>query len=314
MRIFGLFVYLAVLALLAVFRMAYVGWLGPYLLTVAAAAPALLLLLSLPSMGAMRLRLEAPGRCLSGSEAQLRLVFSTGRFLPLSRVLVKLEIENRYTGEIFRQEYRFRSVLSCDSYLPLPTKDCGLLLCRIESYACYDLLGLFYRKRQGPAPVKCAVLPPPQQPAAPPNLDAALDAALRYKPKYGGGYSEEHDLRAYQPGDTVNSIHWKLSSKTDSVIVREPLVAENNEVYLVLARAGVGDSGLKTLRWLSEELCRREIAHILVSARQVPIGNEEELQEALTGLLSAPMAPPVPFDASLARCVFVVSGEEVTLR
>ena len=297
-----------------IFRLAYIGWFGPYLVVVVAAAPLLLFLLSLPSMGALHLSLSAPSRCIRGSGAQLRVDFQTRSHMPISCVMVTIQIENRFTGELSSQTYKFRGILSCNSYLPLPTGDCGLLVCRISGWECRDLLGIFSIRRRSDALAKCAVLPEPFQPDTPLNMDAAMNSAVQLKPKYGGGYSEEHDLRAYQPGDTVNSIHWKLSSKTDTVIVREPLICENNEVYLVLAQVGANDRGLEALYWLSLELCQMEIPHIIVSAHQYPVGNEEEAQEALASILSAPISPPCPFDRSLARCVFILSDGEVTVK
>ena len=305
------FFYLAILAGVYVFRLAYIGWFGPYLVTAVAVLPPLLLLMSLPSMYALDVGLSVPEHCTRGSGTQLRLSFNTRGVLPLSKIKVKLEIENRFTGESQQPSYKFRSVLSCDSFLPLPTDDCGVLICRIVSYESYDLLGLFRVRRKSGAAAKCAVLPQAVKPEIVPDIDAAMNAALRLKPKYGGGFSEEHDLRSYQPGDTVNSIHWKLSSKTDEVIVREPLICENNEVYVVLTQVGMGDRGLEVLYWLSLELCKREIPHIIVSAHPYPAENEDLTQEALAGILSAPMAPPCSFDRSLARCVFIISGEEV---
>lgn len=38
----------------------------------------------------------------------------------------------------------------------------------------------------------------------------------------GSDASEVFDLRTYQPGDDIHTIHWKLSQKTDELLVREP--------------------------------------------------------------------------------------------
>ena len=133
------------------------------------------------------------------------------------------------------------------------------------------------------------------------------------KPKYGGGFSEEHDLREYRPGDTVNSIHWKLSSKTDKVIVREPLENANKDVFLVLSRIGKEDRGLEILYWLSLELCQREIPHILVADTLYEVNGESDTVDALSAMLAKPMDKPCPYDATHARCVFVISDGEVKL-
>jgi hypothetical protein len=53
------------------------------------------------------------------------------------------------------------------------------------------------------------------------------------KPKLGGGLAEDYDVREYRPGDPVNLIHWKLTSKRDDdVMIREPLVTERGKALL----------------------------------------------------------------------------------
>ena len=171
------------------------------------------------------------------------------------------------------------------------------------------MLGLFVIRRSFDSELSCAVLPEAQQ--AQVNLDAALDAVQVLKPKYGGGFSEEHDLRDYRPGDLPNSIHWKLSSKTDKLIVREALDVENCDIFLVLEQPGAHDEGLAVLRWLSAELLRREEPHLIVADSIYPAGNESESEAALISLLSSAMRPPCIFDPRNARCVFRVRGSEV---
>lgn len=313
MRLPRFLLYLAAVAAAVVFRLAYVGWFGPFLVAAVALVPPALFLLALPSMRSLRLSLSAPERCIRGEEAQLRLGFDTKARLPLSRVRVQIEIENHFTGERELQDYVFRSILASDSYLPLPTGDCGLLRCRIASCECFDLLGLFSMRPSFDAQARCAVLPRAKAPERKPDLEAALQAYVRLRPKAGGGYAEEHELRPYRPGDPVNSIHWKLSFKTDEVIVREPQIPENSEIYLVFPKQEDPQRGLETLCWLSGELCGMELPHLLSGADLWPVDSEEALSDALCSLLSSPHAAPRPFDRSMARCVFLVTGGEVKL-
>ena len=146
-----------------------------------------------------------------------------------------------------------------------------------------------------------------------PDLDSVLETAPVLSPKYGGGYSEEHELREYRPGDAGNSIHWKLSSKTDELIVREALERENDRIFLVLSRVGAGDRGLEVLFWLSSELCRRELSHTIVADRLYEVANESDAVEAMCALLASPIGEPRRFDASMARCIFRISSGEVFL-
>ena len=305
--------YLVLVAGVIVFRLSYIGWFGPYAVAAVIALPLLLLLLSLPAMLRLRLSLDARPWIYRGDEGLLELRFSGRGLMPVSTVVIRLELTNRFTGDRIKKRFLFRSVAGGGRAIALPTELCGMLSCRVLSYECRDALGLFKIRRKCGTVVNTAVIP---RPAAEfdPGIFSALNAKQRLKPKYGGGYSEEHDLREYQPGDTVNSIHWKLSSKTDKVIVREPLVRENDDIYLVLAGAGAHDEGLERLYRLSLELCQMELSHYIIADRSYPVGNESESLEALRSLLSMPLGEPCGYDEAMARCVFVISGKEVRTR
>ena len=293
------------------FRLAYIGWFGPYLMGALCLLPPALVLFSLPSMLRLSAALSAPETVNRGSHAELCIHFRTGALLPLSRVNIVLQVENRYDGEVKKQKYSYAGVLSSNGHVPLPTELCGMLSCTVTRLECRDLLGLIAIRRRCTAKAVCTVLPRPLQPDKCTDIDACLETSVQLKPKYGGGYSEEHELREYRPGDTVNSIHWKLSSKTDEIIVREALEQANNQVFLVLSRPGEKDRGLECLYWLSLQLCNKEIPHVIVSGRMYPVGNEDESAAALSGILSAPLSPPCRFDRSHARCVFTLSDGEV---
>lgn len=306
--------YLLLLGGVYLFRLSYLGWFGPYLVAALIVIPPVLLLLSLPAMLKMKLGLKVPRQFSQGEEGRLTLRFACRSLLPVTRLIVVLELENRYTGELSTKKYTYSGLSDSEGFVPLPTEFCGLIECRLLSYECRDMLELFAVRRRPDCPVSCVVLPRPVKPDAALDIDGALSRAVNLKPKYGGGFSEEHELRQYRPGDTVNSIHWKLSSKTDDIIIREPLVSENERVYLVLVQPGTADQGLETLYWLSLELCRREIAHTIISGRSYDVDNEQQAAQALTGILSQPMCPPCGFDRKLARCVFLVSGREVQVQ
>ena len=303
--------YLLAVELAYLFRLSYLGWLGPYLLAVVIFAPPLLLLLSLPAMLSSRVTLEAPESCRRGESAVLRLRCRVPRPLPLGQLRLRLEVTNLYTGERFERQLILKNVLSGTKELPLPTRQCGMLCCRVLQNERRDTLGLIRLQQRRKASLYCAVLPEPAGPDAPLDLEQALQSTARLRPKPGGGYAEEHELRTYRPGDAINSIHWKLSAKTDETIVREALIRENRDIFLVLLEPGKDDRGLALLYWLSLTLSGMELPHILVADRLYPVGSELEAAQRLQELLSAPMGPPCDFDASKARCVFVINGEGV---
>ncbi len=313
MPILHLFLYLLLIALAWLFRASYIGWFGPYIFAAAVLLPLVVLLVSLPSMNGLQIQLSTPSRVIRKSDAELKLTFLNPRLFPVHTVTVHLEIRNRYTGEVSHQSFIFRNIESSQSAIPLATDFCGQLHCKLLRYECSDLLGLFSVRRKGSSEAFCTVLPPAVESDNSISFEGTLRSGTVLKPKYGGGFSEDHDLRGYRPGDTANSIHWKLSSKTDSLIVREALIPENSTVFVVLSRVGEQDRGLEVLRWLSRKLIELEEPHVIVADSLYPVGNEDETDAAIASLLNWPLREPCGYNAANARCVFMIFSGEVRL-
>ena len=292
-------------------RMHYRGWAGPFAVWTMVAVPILLLLFAIPAIVSLSLTLQAEAHITKGCPGQLQFCFKSRFWLPVSRVRLWLQIENRFTEESETRVVNCYNVDTNKLTVSFPTDLCGQLRFRILRWECRDALGLFALRKQAPAETSCTILPPAVSPEAVPDWDNVLNAEARFKPKYGGGFSEEHDLREYHPGDPSNSIHWKLSSKTDELIVREALEQENRQVFLVLSHAGKQDRGLEILYWLSLELCRREQPHCIISDKHYQVENESGSVDALSGILAHPITTPCSFDPSAARCILYISGEEV---
>ena len=305
--------YLLLIALAWLFRASYIGWLGPYIFAAAVLLPLVILLASLPSMTGLRIQLITAPRVMRDSEAHLVLDFSNPHILPVHSVTVHLTVHNCYTGEVSHLNYIFRNIESSQSRIPLPTHECGQLQCSLQRFECRDLFGLFSINRKGGTEASCTVMPSAVEADQPVQFETSLNTAEILKPKYGGGFAEDHDLRGYRPGDASNSIHWKLSSKTDSLIVREALIPENSTIFVVLSRVGEHDRGLEVLRWLSRKLDELEEPHVIVSDSLYPVGNEDETDDAVASLLSWPMRDPCGFDATDARCVFMIFAGEVRI-
>lgn len=80
----------------------------------------------------------------------------------------------------------------------------------------------------------------------------------------------------------VNSIHWKLSSKTDKVIVREPLTSQDARIYIVVA--GQSKKALGSARYISENLCELEQEHeLLCPSVEVTVGNSQGISRGVHG-------------------------------
>lgn len=305
----NLLFYLLACAGAYLFSRTYVGWFGGYLLWAVILLPPALALLSVPAMRALRIRCSAPASVNLGEAAELSIRFSCRRLLPVRSCSFRLRIRNVFTGQETVQEMRYALVSGSVSLVALDTKSSGMLLCTLENVKAYSYFGLLALKPREGGPVGCVVMPRPKAPANMDSLDALPPVFLRYRPKPGGGYAEEHELRPYRPGDSINSIHWKLSSKTDEVIIREPMEPVDEGTAVLLR--GISEEDLAHLYWLSLRLCAANIRHSIHFGGDLraQVENETDCLRAIRRLLSCPGAACGGENGRYSRVFLVEKGE-----
>ena len=308
--------WLALLAGLGALYRVYDGWLVEYLLLVTLLFPPLVGLLSLPGMLRARLHMTAEGPVLRGSAGTLELSLRASSLFPLT-VRLRVRTVNLRTGaeEVLRREVQGGGRVR--QSIALNTERCGLVRCSAERTRCYDPLGLFSVRVRGQDTVCLLVLPQPVSPAEEPDWRRS-HAPHQLRPKYGGGFAEDHDLREYQPGDSLHSIHWKASAKLDQPVVREPLVPEREERLVTFCSDPARmDPTLDTLYWLCLELCRRGEAHTLLwrsggTVHRAEIAAAADLENAFFQLLSVLRLDKLPeVGGAPVFCRFHVEDREV---
>lgn len=264
-----------------IFCIANQGWTSWILLSAVVFFPWVSLLLSLPAMLSLKPVLQAPRQVTLGTPAVAD--WPQPPTLPVKAVFT---LRNLLTGE----ERLLRPGEA------LPTEHCCALQIVPKRIFCCDILGLFRRRLRRAAPVTVFVLPQPKKHAPPAGLEQYLSTAWRPKP--GGGYSEQHELREYQPGDNLNQIHWKLSAKTGDLIIREPMEPIRSKILLTLDLAGLPqelDEKLGRLLWLGQYMLEQEIsfeilAHTGNGRWGCAVSSHRELIRGLEELLSMPQA------------------------
>ncbi|HIQ70377.1 MAG TPA: DUF58 domain-containing protein [Candidatus Avoscillospira stercorigallinarum] len=292
-------VYLLGLAGALVFHIYYFGWYSWFVLVLAVALPWFSLLVSLLAMLRTRLRMDAPALLTRNEAAYVTLRAGNG-FLPQPLCRFRLTITAVMTGE--RRSLRQSTQSQGSWYVPLDTAHAGAYLCQVEKARVYDYLGLFRLPVRAPAPVETVIRPVPREPARLPNLRHFLVRQL--KPKPGGGFSEEHELRDYRPGDSMREIHWKLSVKTDRTIVREaqePVRGLTLLTFDLRGTPGRVDATLEELLWLSQWLLDHDTPHQILwidptdcETATAPIEAPADLEALLSRLLRTPLRPDTP--------------------
>ena len=152
----------------------------------------------------------------------------------------------------------------------------------------------------------------------PHSEEADADAAFAWKPK-NGGFSENHELRLYAPGDNLRQIHWKLSAKTGKLIIREPMEPDPGRVLVSLVLKGEGDELERLLGrtlWLGRRLIEQQIPFELLSRtgdgiRRARVNNLQALDVAMEELLSSTTVkdelPALPAEAFTHQ--YILGGE-----
>lgn len=221
---------------------------------------ALLVLAALLAVQGVLLRLDA-GRmqmelrpAASGQAGRAMRVCVTvgrsGRCLAAGYAAVELEICNVMFGQTWRQ----RLLLSLrdgqnefETTLTAPL--CGELIFRCVSVQIIDAAGLFQAECAPFSPSRALCYPAPVEMELTLSRDTvgAADAEGLMQNRRGSDPSETFDVREYVPGDDVRAIHWKLSCKTDSLILREASEPSHYDV-LLLPDLGMTQPGGKVSR------------------------------------------------------------------
>ena len=295
--------YLASLLGCIIFFAAYGEWVAWLILVMVAAAPFLSLALSVIPMLAMRPALELPSAVEMGQEVKLELNVKSP--LPLLPFQCSLQLTHSLTGEC----------LSALSGTVLPTEHCGQLEVNCDRFYILDLLGLF-RFRTVRLPPRC-ILVRPVPITVQPSKDLERFLAHSWKPKPGGGFSEQHELRQYRPGDNLNQVHWKLSAKAGKLIIREPMIPDLGQVLLTMELSGspdVLDLKFGRLLWMSRYLLAQQLPHQLRvltgEGLQIhTVTDEAQLSQAVDHLLGCTPAQEVSMPCTVASWQYHIGGD-----
>lgn len=243
-----------------IFHSFYTGWFSFFLLLFAILLPLFSVLISLHAMLHAGYRPQLPQRCFCDQTVQYRLQADHKTRFPVSVCRLRLTVADAIGGTQKSECLTLAGTLGFT--MNVDTRHAGVQTFQIEKARVSDALGLIAFPMRLPDVCAITVEPEPQEPDELPNLSQFQYRS--YHPKPGGGFSEIHDLREYRPGDSLHEIHWKLSAKTEKLIVREPEEPDRGLVVLSFDFSGTRtqlDHTLRQLLWISAWLTDREVVH-----------------------------------------------------
>ena len=260
------------------FFVLYPYWFSWYLLVLLLLLVPFDLILSLPGMLTRRIIFSAPKVLEQGEDGTLVITALRTMSFPARCIKTWMKI----SGDDFSTWRRFVCGAEHGSRyeIDIDTSRSGLTEFKSKRIWIVSLIGLFSL----PATVNCRttvlVLPAPVKP---PNT-VALPRGVILRPKPGGGFSEDYDMRPYRKGDPIKSVHWKVSAKFDSLIIREPLVPPAHSRLLHAVQwtgARERDMILGRLRWVSNYLLKWELPYYVRFGDEGPIAEVTRAEDLL---------------------------------
>ena len=278
--------YLLITAGCLIFYWAYREWLSGLLLVFVLVLPWFSLLVSLPSMLTARLTLRTPRHVTLGEDCPV--LWQVHCPLPVAPVRGRVKLRNLQTDQTdrLRQEY------------PLDSSHCGGWELTPKKVWVRDYFGLFslpvWRKAGAVVSIRPRAIPMDNPP------DVLRYRSCAFRPKPGGGYAEQHEMRLYRPGDQLRQVHWKLSAKAGKLVIREPMEPLRGKALVTLVLSGtpeVLDKKLGNLVWLSLWLLEQEIPHSIQcltgsGMQSLEVACPEDAWAAIDQLLLCPLAGP----------------------
>lgn len=241
-----------------------------------------------------------------GEVFKIQIPLENPTILPVLKMQIRMAYQNQYTKRIWHEEvYATMNGKSHQSLeAELKSDYCGNLTVSIEKVFLYDPLGLFRLHKKGEKKVNVTVLPKQyvfESVAVKENPHVMTEGELYSDKRSGDDPSEIFAIREYRYGDRMNRIHWKLTEKEGTLMVKELGMPLNSSVLILVGFPVYAQSMLNTMDAvcscvfnLSSAFLENEISHYISwndeeteCMRRNKIEKEEELYETMAMLFEA---------------------------
>ncbi len=226
-------------------------------------------------------------------------------FLPLTRVSCVVEGTNRLTGEPFTQTVDFSVGAKETRTVPcrLRSQHCGRIEAKVLHVRVYEWFGVLGVRVPCGREVGVTVLPDTFEMRLVTDLcRTSPEDSDEYSPLHpGSDRSEIFEVRDYRPGDSLRSIHWKLTQKYDHLMTKEASLPVDRSIVVLFdtarsaslpASPACFDAAAEVVVSLSQALLNEGIPHTLAWREAAGggvglsfISSTDDLTQALPALL-----------------------------
>ena len=160
--------------------------------------------------------------------------------LPITKGIAKVRYENYFSGEKGKKLVRFSvdSGKKRDRRIPIVMNNCGNVAITVEKVRIYDYLSIFaWTVGKNFETQNVLVLPPIKEMYLENDrwYNETNEDSDRFSVyKKGDDPSEIFNIREFMDGDKIQRIHWKLSSKTGNLMVKEGSLPLTKAIHIFI--------------------------------------------------------------------------------
>jgi Uncharacterized conserved protein (some members contain a von Willebrand factor type A (vWA) domain) len=179
---------------------------------------------------------------------------------------------------------------------PINSNYCGKLRIIVDNFILYDPFKLLKRKLNLSEEVEITVIPDTfnTQIELIDDIANVIDNDIYSTAKAGNDMSETFAVREYIPGDSIKSIHWKLSQKSDKLMVREFGLPIVNQILILLETAILNEVTPEQIDAMAEvfisvslKLAEQDIPHTAGWKQdEIEINSKEDVSVLIDKILS----------------------------
>lgn len=219
--------YFVILIIAALFSVLYLGEFSVLLLCILIIIPVFLRISLLYIKCNLIVSVKTPVIYYHRNKPQsLQLVVKNNGILPVSKAIAFITCmsiaDNERIPIVINFSVPARNVTIID--LMVTAAHCGLTEVRLKNLVIYDYIRLFSRKIRKSPPTEILTLPSGEELPYKINVPCSItdeESNVYSKLREGDDPSEIYRIREYRVGDMQKRIHWKLSSRTDTIWVKE---------------------------------------------------------------------------------------------
>lgn len=199
-----------------------------------------------------------------GAEIPIQVFAENMGKLPMPFIKIYVKVDGKQISESFSCSLKGGEKRNENLYMK--AEHAGLCRIEVSKVVCYDPLHVFDGKKGGNKGISVFVLPRIYPVAM--EIQSAFryfgdESGLYYEDEEGSDPSEILEIREYRLGDRLQKIHWKLSQRTDTLMVKEYSEPIGFAVVFLLDTSKLHEAYLETFMSISMEMCQEKCLHYL---------------------------------------------------